>query len=349
MALNFPNSPSVGQTFTVGDVVWSWNGTVWQRQNTNWTGTFSIPTSFAVKRTLATATGTTATVALTATPSSADNVVVYVSGVEQPKGYYTVVGNTVVLGGVPQAGEEIEVLDFSSGAVLGAINRTIQTFVATEGQTVYTSTTTYTPSLLDVYVNGVLLFTDEYTATNGSTITFTEALEVGDEVRLILYTTVAPDPVGFTIKKQSYVVSATTQTTFTVSSGYRPGYVDVYLNGVKLLDSSDYTAQDGNTVILTQAAARSDVVEVQSYLTSTTSTSGGTGTTTTYITRKFTGDGNTATVTLSTSSLTANSVLVYENGVCQMPGDDYTVAGGVLTFLTAPVSGVVVQIRELPI
>jgi hypothetical protein len=90
------------------------------------------------------------------------------------------------------------------------------------------------------------------------------------------------------------------------------------------------------------------VVEVQSYLTSSTS-GGGTGTTTTYITRKFTGNGSTNTVTLSTSSLTVNSVLVYENGVCQMPGDDYTVAGGVLTFSNAPAAGVVVQIRELPV
>jgi hypothetical protein len=123
----------------------------------------------------------------------------------------------------------------------------------------------------------------------------------------------------------------------------------VYLNGVKLLDSSDYTAQDGNIVVLTLAAAQNDVVEVQSYLTSSSSGGGGSGTTTTYITRKFTGNGSTNTVTLSTSSLTANSVLVYENGVCQMPGDDYTVAGGVLTFLTAPATGVVVQIRELPV
>jgi hypothetical protein len=29
-AIDFPNSPTVGQQFTVGDVTWEWTGTVWQ-------------------------------------------------------------------------------------------------------------------------------------------------------------------------------------------------------------------------------------------------------------------------------------------------------------------------------
>jgi hypothetical protein len=29
-AIDFPNSPTVGQDFTVGDITWRWNGTVWE-------------------------------------------------------------------------------------------------------------------------------------------------------------------------------------------------------------------------------------------------------------------------------------------------------------------------------
>jgi hypothetical protein len=29
-AINFPNDPSVGDLFTVGDITWKWSGTVWQ-------------------------------------------------------------------------------------------------------------------------------------------------------------------------------------------------------------------------------------------------------------------------------------------------------------------------------
>lgn len=34
MAINFPDSPSLNQEFTVGDRVWFWNGTVWKAKET---------------------------------------------------------------------------------------------------------------------------------------------------------------------------------------------------------------------------------------------------------------------------------------------------------------------------
>jgi len=33
MALNFPNSPSVNERYTVGSTTWIWDGTVWNAQN----------------------------------------------------------------------------------------------------------------------------------------------------------------------------------------------------------------------------------------------------------------------------------------------------------------------------
>lgn len=29
---DFPNSPVVGQTYTLGNLVWTWNGTAWDAQ-----------------------------------------------------------------------------------------------------------------------------------------------------------------------------------------------------------------------------------------------------------------------------------------------------------------------------
>lgn len=52
------------------------------------------------------------------------------------------------------------------------------------------------------------------------------------------------------------------QTTFTPISGYTLGYCDVYYNGVKLVDGDDYTASNGVTVVLTNAAAVGDSVEI---------------------------------------------------------------------------------------
>lgn len=50
------------------------------------------------------------------------------------------------------------------------------------------------------------------------------------------------------------------QTSFTVT--YTPGYVDVYLNGIRLLDGTDYTATNGTSVVLTTGAALNDEVAV---------------------------------------------------------------------------------------
>ena len=66
----------------------------------------------------------------------------------------------------------------------------------------------------------------------------------------------------------------------------------------------------------------------------------------TFINRNYTGNGSNTNFTV-TDGVTANSVLVYQNGIAQRPIDDYTVSGNTLTFLTAPTNGEVVQIREL--
>jgi hypothetical protein len=58
-------------------------------------------------------------------------------------------------------------------------------FLATAGQTVKTGLS-YVPSFVEVYVNGVLLTdTTDFTATNGSSVTFTVALLLNDEVTVI--------------------------------------------------------------------------------------------------------------------------------------------------------------------
>ena len=55
------------------------------------------------------------------------------------------------------------------------------------------------------------------------------------------------------------------QTSFT-TSGYTPGFLDVYLNGVKLA-AADYTASNGSDVVLTAGAAAGDIFEVVAYTT----------------------------------------------------------------------------------
>lgn len=61
-----------------------------------------------------------------------------------------------------------------------------------------------------------------------------------------------------------YVYTATSgQTTFAAT--YDAGYVDVYLNGVKLQSGTDFTATDGANVVLTVGAALNDQIDIVGY------------------------------------------------------------------------------------
>jgi len=58
-------------------------------------------------------------------------------------------------------------------------------FVATAGQTTFTTSNGYTLGYLQVFVNGILLDITDYTANDSSTVVLTEAADVNDEVVII--------------------------------------------------------------------------------------------------------------------------------------------------------------------
>ena len=64
------------------------------------------------------------------------------------------------------------------------------------------------------------------------------------------------------VNKYEYTASSG-QTTFSCAYDSR---VDVYLNGV-LLSASDYTANNGSTIVLNTGAALNDIVQIDSYQT----------------------------------------------------------------------------------
>ena len=66
------------------------------------------------------------------------------------------------------------------------------------------------------------------------------------------------------LARQNYAPSGVT-TDFTFSSGYSVGYIDAYINGVRLIYPDDYEASNGSTVGLTTAATNGDVVELVAY------------------------------------------------------------------------------------
>jgi hypothetical protein len=74
----------------------------------------------------------------------------------------------------------------------------------------------------------------------------------------------APADSSVTVARQTNQPTTTTST-FVFNSGYDVGYLDVYINGSKLINALDYTATDTQNVTLTTAAVSGDVVEFVAY------------------------------------------------------------------------------------
>ena len=144
---------------------------------------------------------------------------------------------------------------------------TENSFVATAGQTTFS--VTYDIGYVDVFLNGIRLSSSEYTAANGTSVVLKEAAALGDVVDIIEVATnrgpTGPQGSTGSSAKNVYSYTATaSQTSF--SASYSVGYVDVFLNGIKLTES-EYTATDGSTVVLNEGAAVGDIVEIVGYQT----------------------------------------------------------------------------------
>ena len=74
----------------------------------------------------------------------------------------------------------------------------------------------------------------------------------------------APGDSSVIVARQIFNVAGVT-TDFTFASGYTVGYMDVYFNGVKLIEGQDYDANDGSVVGLATYANDGDILELVGY------------------------------------------------------------------------------------
>jgi len=75
----------------------------------------------------------------------------------------------------------------------------------------------------------------------------------------------APSDSAVTVARQTFTPTGVT-TDFTFAAGYVPGYFDIYINGVKQIEASDYTSTDGSTFsILSGGVQNGDVIEAVAY------------------------------------------------------------------------------------
>jgi len=126
--------------------------------------------------------GSTTAFTMSVAPAGVTNVLVAVSGVLQDPSTYGVVGNTITFSAAPPSGTgniSCRYLGVPASGVTTTAYRTVTEFTATASQTTFTPPS-YNVGFINVYLNGVLLGSADYTATNGTTVVLAIGASAGN-------------------------------------------------------------------------------------------------------------------------------------------------------------------------
>lgn len=119
------------------------------------------------------------------------------------------------------------------------------------------------------YLNGVLQHTSEFSLVNGNTLRFTSAPISTDDIEIRVVATEASSVVVRDYQQYVYSgLSGATQVTGADDNNrtlaYDSGKVEVYANGVRLVDGSDYAATTGTSIVFQGSQTITGTVEVVS-------------------------------------------------------------------------------------
>jgi len=262
----------------------------------------------------------------------------------------------------------------STGVVSQESTFTTFKYKATQGQSTFSGldrdnqTLAYTVGNINVYINGILLNdSDDYTATNGTSVVLDLAADSDDVVVIQkMRSSFDSDTIlsiwnnnqsNLTISRYDYTATQS-QTVFSGaddngnSLSYIQDKIQVFLNGILLVGTDDYTATNGTSLTLTVAADSDDTLSIIKYLGADAQASYNLNVT--RFTYKYGEDGNSivgdSEITGgdengNTLSYVVGKIQVYSNGILLEDSDDYIATdGSTITLRAAPDSDDVVSI-----
>jgi len=130
-------------------------------------------------------TGSQTAFTMTVAPANTSSILVSITGVLQDPSTYSVSGTTLTFSAAPPSGTSnisVRYLGIPASGVTTTAYRTVTEFTATSGQTSF-SVPSYTVGYIDVYRNGVMLGTADFTATTGTTVVLASGATTGDLIR----------------------------------------------------------------------------------------------------------------------------------------------------------------------
>jgi hypothetical protein len=147
------------------------------------------PTTTAFLTDTFSANGSGTVFTLSAAPANTNSIIVAVSGVLQDPSTYSVSGTALTFSAAPPAGTgniSVRFLGIPASGIVNTAYRTQTEFTATAGQTTF-SVPSYTVGFIDVYRNGALLGSADFTATNGTTVVLAAGASAGDLVETVSF------------------------------------------------------------------------------------------------------------------------------------------------------------------
>ena len=207
---------------------------------------------------------------------SVGNLDVYLNGIllKDSDDYSTNGGTTVTLTSATDSSDLVTLVN-TKGVVVTPNVKNYE-YTATAGQLTFSGadinsqTLAYVPDAIQVYLNGILLRNVDYTAVNGTSITLADSASLNDELVVSAFSNPGQnmDLYKFTADSGQTIFNGNDLTG--ASLAYNPGNIQVFMNGLLLNDSDDYTASNGMSVVLTEAANINDEIKIASFVANTT-------------------------------------------------------------------------------
>ena len=196
MALNFPNSPTIGQIYTdvTSGFSYEWDGTVWKSYSPASASNIKILDDIS-----GSFNGSTQTFALTSggislVPANAQSLIITLGGVTQEPGVdYTVSTTNITFTTAPEAALSFSGISLGPAVPITYANDGViyirNTYVGSGTTGPFSFPEGYAIGYLDVYRNGVRLSSGtDFVGTSGTNFFLTDAAAVSDEIEAIGYT-----------------------------------------------------------------------------------------------------------------------------------------------------------------
>jgi len=202
-------APTTGQAL-------AWNGSTWVPQTLAGGGNTTYAEQTVVSDTY-TGNGTNTDFSTSIVPQSEDNVIVSINGVVQDPSTYSLSGDVITLSTAAANGDNVELRTFSGFSTNVQLNNykaykyTISSnTTSVTGSDDNSDTLAYTAGKVEVYVNGTRLVNgDDYTATNGTSVTFQQTVFSGSVVEVVSLASAALLNETLNIQSSSVTLSTT--------------------------------------------------------------------------------------------------------------------------------------------